>query len=827
MKPHHAARTAQGASRFRLARRRAEHDAMLLRYGQLRGILETASEGIVTADGAQTIVMANRAAAEIFRCRIEDLVGTALATLLPERLRARHRADVAAFGAQESGARRMGRHAELVGRRADGEEFALEAGISQVHVDGQRLYTVILRDLTQTRRMAVALQHSERLLAATFSASSVAMAHIDPSTRHFVAVNAAFRALCGYSEAELLQMHPDRLNHPDDPLDPAKFAALLEGRAGYREEKRLVRRDGAVIWVEVSGSVVRTEDGRAIRVVGMLQDVTARHEAEAALREREARLGFLVRLNDRLRVLDDPRTIAHEAACLLGEFVGAARVGYAEDDGNGETITAVDGYTHGVPDLGGRYRYVDYGHDLVQAMRSGRTLVRPDIAQDPLLDEAEKAAHARLQLGATVNVPLLRDGRLQAIFYVHAATARPWTPDEVALFEEVAERIRADIERARAEAEVRVARAKLEAAIESMTDSVCIADAQGCFTEINTAFATFHRFGSKERCLRRLADYPALFEVFSADGSVAPAHDRPLTRALRGESGSNVEYALQRRDTGERWTGSYSFAPIRDGQGRITGAVVTGRDISEIKRLHAELQHSHAELQRLLDAQDRVQEAERLRIARELHDDLQQGLAAILMEAAALGESLDVANDSPARRALAGIERLGEQLIASTRRIVSDLRPQILDDLGLAVALEVLATQFTQRSGIACEVDSAALKPADEARAAPAWACLYRVVQEALNNVAKHAGPCRVWIRLASQGSQALQLSIADDGVGWPAEHRPAPTSFGLLGMRERVRAAGGALLVRGTPGQGCRVEIDLPLPPSPPPRPPRQDAAS
>jgi PAS domain S-box-containing protein len=822
MKPHQAARTAQGLSRFRLARRRAEHDAMLLRYGQLRGILETASEGIVTADGTQTIVMANRAAAEIFRCRVDDLLGSALSDLLPERLRARHRADVAAFGAQESGARRMGGHAELVGLRADGEEFPVEAGISQVHVDGKRLYTVILRDLAQTRRMAAALQHSEQLHAATFDASSVPMAHIDPLTRRFVAVNSAFRALCGYSEAELLQMDPDQLNHPDHPLDQAKFMALVAGRAGYREEKRLVRRDGTVLWVEVSGSVVRAEDGRPIRVVGMLQDVTARHEAEAALRDREARLAFLVRLNDRLRLLDDPRAIAHEAACLLGEFVAAARVGYAEDDGNGETITAIDGYTQGVPDLGGRYRYVDYGQDLVQAMRAGHTLVRPDIAHDPLLDEAEKAAHTLLQLGATVNVPLLKEGRLQAIFYVHAATARHWTPDEVALFEDVAERIRADIERARAEAEERMVRTKLEAAIESMADALYIADAQGNVSELNAAFATFHRFAGKDACPRRLADYQDLLEVFRADGSPVPPDDQPVVRALRGESGSNVEYTLRRRGSGAGWSGSYSFAPIRDGQGMITGAVVTGRDISEIKRLHAELQNSHAELQRLLDAQDRVQEAERLRIARELHDDLQQGLAAILMEAAALGEYLDVDNDSPARRALASIERLGEQLIASTRRIVSDLRPQILDDLGLAAALEVLAAQFTQRGGIACDVDSAALQPADEARAAPAWACLYRVAQEALNNVGKHAGPCRVRIRLASQGSQALRLSIADDGVGMPSGQRPAPTSFGLLGMRERVRAAGGLLQVRGAPGQGCTVEVELPLPPGPPP----QDAA-
>lgn len=802
--------------RLRVAQRRSEREALMLRSGQLRGILETASEGIVTADATQTIVMANRAAAEIFRCGVEDLLGAPLTSLLPERLRAQHVAQVAGFGAAESQARRMGGPAATVGLRADGEEFPLDAGISQVHVDGQRLYTVILRDLTESHRVASALRSSEQLLAATFSASSVAMGHIDPATRRFLEVNPAFVALSGYTRAELLQRDVDDLNHPQDRLDPVRFAALLDGQAGYRLQKRLVRRDGTVIWVEVSGSVVRDEAGRPLRVVAQLQDITAQHEAETALRERAARQSFLVRLNDRLRGLDDPLAIAREASTLLGEFVDASRVGYAEDDGNGETITLRLGHDRGVPGIEGCYRYADYGEALLRAFREGRTVVRPDIAGDATLTPAEKAAHAHLQLGATVNVPVRKGTQLQAVFFVHARSARAWTDHEVALFEDVAERIRADIERARAEAEVRATKSKLEAALESIVDAVFLSDAQGIFLEFNAAFATFHRFAGKDECLRRLADYAALIDVRGADGAPAEMAQWAVPRALRGEIGRNVEYSLRRRDTGECWIGSYSFAPIRDAQGQIVGSVVTARDISETKRLHAQLQASHAELQRLIDAQDRVQEAERLRIARELHDDLQQGLAALLMEAAALQQQLGDAADAPARRALAGIERLGEQLIVSTRRIVSDLRPQILEDLGLAAALENLAAQFTQRSGIACEVDTAALRPADEARAAPAWACLYRVAQEALNNVGKHARARQVRIALSSAPGKALHLTVADDGVGLPADRRPAADAFGLLGMRERVRAAGGTLQLHSRPGLGTTVEVRLPLPAAP-----------
>jgi PAS domain-containing protein len=115
-----------------------------------------------------------------------------------------------------------------------------------------------------------------------------------------------------------------------------------------------------------------------------------------------------------------------------------------------------------------------------------------------------------------------------------------------------------------------------------------------------------------------------------------PPEQWALPRALRGETASNVEYIIGRRDTGERWIGSFGFAPIRDPEGTITGAVVTARDITEAKRLGAELEASQADSRSRIAAQDGVQERERTRIARELHDELQQTLAAISMQAAAL-----------------------------------------------------------------------------------------------------------------------------------------------------------------------------------------------
>ena len=150
--------------------------------------------------------------------------------------------------------------------------------------------------------------------------------------------------------------------------------------------------------------------------------------------------------------------------------------------------------------------------------------------------------------------------------------------------------------RKKAEEAFRESQAKLAVALASLTDAVFISDADGNFLEFNDAFATFHRFKDKAECAKTLKEYPGFLEVYMADGTPAPLEMWAVPRALRGETGTNVEYSLKRKDTGETWVGSYSFAPLRDQQGRITGSVVSGRDITAQKQAEKELREKHNEL---------------------------------------------------------------------------------------------------------------------------------------------------------------------------------------------------------------------------------------
>jgi signal transduction histidine kinase/CheY-like chemotaxis protein len=143
---------------------------------------------------------------------------------------------------------------------------------------------------------------------------------------------------------------------------------------------------------------------------------------------------------------------------------------------------------------------------------------------------------------------------------------------------------------------------KLDVALASMTDAVFISDAKGQFIQFNDAFATFHRFRNKSECARTLAEYPDFLEVSMADGQLAPLEMWAVPRALRGEIAANEVYGLRRKDTGETWIGSYSFAPIRDQEGAIIGSVVVGRDTTEQKRAEEALRKSETLYHGLFDS---------------------------------------------------------------------------------------------------------------------------------------------------------------------------------------------------------------------------------
>lgn len=246
-----------------------------------------------------------------------------------------------------------------------------------------------------------------------------------------------------------------------------------------------------------------------------------------------------------------------------------------------------------------------------------------------------------------------------------------------------------------------------------------------------------------------------------------------------------------------------------------SGHAVQGmmRDVTERHQSREELERSHAELRQLGNALETAQEEERKRIARELHDDLGQTLTVLKMDMSSLKSKFTGAAADSTQYAglLDDIERMDGQLnhtVQSIRRISADLRPVMLDDLGLATALETLLKQVSRSSNIRCSFD---LNPErlsiDKRLATP----LYRMAQEALNNVVKHAEATEVRLSLYRDAIDSLILEVRDNGKGLTAEDRRKAASFGLIGMRERAYALGGELQIDSRPGNGTMIRVTIP----------------
>ena len=284
------------------------------------------------------------------------------------------------------------------------------------------------------------------------------------------------------------------------------------------------------------------------------------------------------------------------------------------------------------------------------------------------------------------------------------------------------------------------------------------------------------------------------------------SHDAVRTQVERSLAGARevelVHGTIVRADGTQREV-EIALAALPD-HGRTTVQMVVA-DVTRRRLGLAELEQSRESLRRLSTSVVEAREDERRRIARELHDELGQRLTALKMELStlpgvgALGER---------QRRVQGLTTMLDDTLASVRRISSDLRPMMLDDLGLNAAIEWLASDAARRMGIEVTVHLNENDALLDDRLATA---VFRMVQEALTNVARHARATGVTVVLRQHDGE-LELVVEDNGIGYPEGAMRREGSFGLLGMRERASMLGGRLEAGNAPGSGARLVVHLPL---------------
>jgi PAS domain S-box-containing protein len=418
---------------------------------------------------------------------------------------------------------------------------------------------------------------------------------------------------------------------------------------------------------------------------------------------------------------------------------------------------------------------------------------------DKLIPERFRPTHARHveRFGAT-GVTSRRMGGLRVVyglrangeeFPMDAAISQLDTPRGklyTVILRDITERLQA------VERHARLA-ARLSGLLDSAMDAIITVDAKQRIVLYNRAAERTFGWTSEEAIGAPLEKL--MPERFRGEhGAQVQRFERTGTTSRRMGDGTVI---YGQRASGEEFPMEASISQLDTAEGKLFTVIL--RDITERVRAQEELSTFAAEAHN-------IREGEKSRIARELHDELAQALTALKMDTIWLRDNAP-AQPEKAVAKLAEMVSMLDTTVAATRRIAADLRPLLLDDLGLAPAIEWLAHTFTQRTGVSCDVSVDEELELQE----PYATAVFRIVQESLANVGKHAQASEVGVVIARSGHEVM-LEVRDNGRGFSTAAPRKPHSLGLMGLRERAQLLKGTVAIDSRAGKGTRVQVRIPL---------------
>jgi len=553
-------------------------------------------------------------------------------------------------------------------------------------------------------------------------------------------------------EGFLSRVYPDDVEHTT-----AVIRQAVEDVTPFIYDHRVVRPDGSIRMLHTRGEVMPDGNGKAGRLIGSCWDVTERYEATDRLEHTISTLtATLEATADGILVGDRGGRVA----ALNKRFLALWRL--PSDIGPGADIRAL-------------------------ADRVSEQLVDPD---DFISRVGELYGAMELERRDIIR---FKDGRVYERYSTPQRLPSGSICGRVCSFRDVTqrERLLESVEARRAEAET--ARREYETILERVSDGFTAMDRSGRYTYVND--------GAARMVGRNAADLVGK-HVWT---EFPEGREHPLGVAIT--RAFEEQRPIQLRELYQPWKRWFDMRIYPSPE----GVSIFFTDVTKQVEAQDELRASNDQLRALAARLDAIREEERGVIAREIHDQIGQALTALKLDVAWLRSHLGGGAGGGATSAVderaQAMDTLVDQTIETARRLSSMLRPAILDDIGLAAAITWQAHDFQQRTGVACELDL----PPDGPAVPPATGLsLFRIVQEALTNVTRHAHATHVHIGLSVDPENAV-LTVADDGRGVTAEELERPTSLGIIGIRERALAVGGDVTFAGMAGRGTTLTVRVP----------------